>query len=223
MFKNMGSVFHGGREGKGFYIVLGLCALVVGTSSWILLQGAGTDVEDAENPEAVAVMQIEPWEPVEEALPVISQPMATPAPTAAPTAPAAEGFSWPVDGPLVRGHSGQSLQYDATMSDWRSHEGLDIACGEGSPVMAAAGGTVVEVWEDPMLGVCLELEHGEGINTIYANLAPEPAVSAGQWVNRGQLLGHVGSTALGEAAEDSHLHFAMTSYGETVDPENYLR
>lgn len=222
MLKNIGSVFHGGREGKGFYIVLGLCALVVGTSSWILLQGAGTDVEEAENPEAMAVMQIEPWAPVEETLPVISQPAPTPAPTPSPAPPVSEGFSWPVEGAVSRGHSGQSLQYDATMSDWRSHEGVDIACEDGTPVAAAAGGTVVEVWEDPLLGVCLELEHGDGMNTVYANLAPEPAVSAGQWVNQGQLLGHVGRSARGEAAEAGHLHFAMTLYGETVDPEEYL-
>ncbi len=228
MFQHKGSVFGGSREGKGFYIVLGLCALVVGTSSWILLRGAGTDVEEAENSEAVsAMMQIEPWESMEETAPAMAEtalvPTPVPTPTAAPADTIPESFARPVDGAVSRAHSGQTLQYDATMGDWRSHAGIDIACEIGTPVTAAAAGTVAEVWEDPLLGVCLELDHGGGFSTVYANLQPEPAVSVNQTVREGDLVGHVGTSAMAEAAETSHLHFGINLYGESVNPEDYLR
>lgn len=222
MFKKMGSVFSGSQGGKGFYIVLGLCAAVVGTSSWILLSGGGTDVEDDGSLETagVAIREESPiYEPMEDAAEV----MAGAAAAAAEAEPeSAAAYLWPVDGVIERADSGQTLQYDSTMADWRCHEGLDIACGHGTPVMAAASGTVVRVWEDPLLGVSVEIQHEDGVNTLYANLAADPAVSAGQYVSRGQTVGHVGGSALGEAAEVSHLHFAMTQNGLNTDPENYL-
>lgn len=224
MFKKMGSVFSGSQGGKGFYIVLGLCAAVVGTSSWILLSGGGTDVDDgnletagvAIREEAVVTMlpQSEAAETMAEASPAAS--------AAAQESAAAEEYLWPVDGVIERADSGQTLQYDATMADWRCHEGLDIACTHGTPVLAAADGTVVRVWEDPLLGVSVEIQHEDGVNSVYANLAPDPAVSAGQLVSQGQTVGHVGGSALGEAAEVSHLHFEMTRNGLNADPEDYL-
>lgn len=223
MFKKMGSVFSGSQGGKGFYIVLGLCAAVVGTSSWILLSGGGTDVDDGSMETAGAAIR-------EEEIVILPQDdaaavMAEAAPAAAETlqeSAVAEEYLWPVDGIIQRPDSGQTLQYDATMADWRCHEGLDIACNHGSPVTAAASGTVVRVWEDALLGVSVEIQHENGVNTIYANLASDPAVSAGQFVSQGQTVGHVGGSALGEAAEASHLHFEMTRNGLNADPEDYL-
>lgn len=220
MFKKMGSVFSGSQGGKGFYIVLGLCAAVVGTSSWILLSGGGTDVDDGSMETAGVAIREEAADaalPQEEAAAVMAE-----AEEASVQESLEEEYLWPVDGVIQRPDSGQTLQYDATMADWRCHEGLDIACTHGTPVLAAASGTVVRVWEDPLLGVSVEIQHDDGVNTIYANLASEPAVSAGQLVSRGQTVGHVGGSALGEAAEVSHLHFEMTQNGLNADPEDYL-
>lgn len=225
MFKKMGSLFDGSRGGKGFYIVLCLCALVVGSSSWLLLSGAGTDVEDEAYQQAAdsGMAEVSP-EYEQERLPVMAQSSQVPAEaTEAPREDTgAVGYLWPVEGAVSRSYAMESLQYDATMGDWRSHDGLDIACDNGTPVLAAADGLVMQVWKDDLLGTCVEIRHDKGVHTVYGNLAPNPSVSAGQTVTRGDVLGVVGGSALGEAAEVSHLHFAMSSSGLSVDPGDYL-
>ena len=228
MFENKGSVFGGSQGGKGFYIVLCLCALVVGTSSWLLLSGAGTDVEEDGNMEvagsAIREEAVVTMLPQEEAAEVMAA-AETPAEAAQTAAEGDEweGYIWPVDGVVERPYAMQTLLYDVTMADWRCHEGLDIACTNGTPVQAAASGTVVRVWEDVLLGVSVEIQHDNGVNSVYANLAPNPSVSAGQRVSQGQEVGLVGGSALGEAAQAGHLHFSMTQNGLTANPEDYLR
>lgn len=214
----------GAMGGKGFYIVLCLCALVVGTSSWLLLSGAGTDVEEDGNMEVAgsaireeAMVTMLPREEAAEVMAAVEE-----AAPAAQESAEREGYLWPVDGVVERSYAMQTLQYDVTMADWRCHEGLDIACSNGTPVQAAASGTVVRVWEDALLGVSVEIQHEDGVNSVYANLAPDPSVSAGQKVSQGQEVGLVGGSALGEAAQASHLHFSMTQNGLTANPEDYL-
>lgn len=225
MFRKMGSLFDGSRGGKGFYIVLCLCALVVGSSSWLLLSGAGTDVEDEVYQETAGSVtgDIGPdYEP--ESLPVMA-PESTPvsdSPTDAQESVQTQDYLWPVDGEISRSYAMESLQYDRTMADWRSHDGVDIACADGTSVLASADGMVVRVWKDDLLGTCVELAHEGGVNTVYANLAPNVTVSAEQAVTRGQELGVVGGSALAEAAEVSHLHFAVTQNGLSADPQDYL-
>lgn len=220
MFKKLESMFDGSRDSKGFYIVLCLCAAVVGTSSWLLLSGTGTDVEDSAGEQA-AVYVAEADPDGGETAAVMAQ--STPEPTEQPQEAAEDaGYIWPVSGAVERPYAMQTLLYDVTMCDWRCHEGVDIACANGTEVCAAADGTVVRVWEDGLLGVCLEIQHDDGVNSVYANLAAEPAVTAGQRVQQGQVLALVGGSALGEAAQSGHLHFAMSRNGLSADPLDYL-
>lgn len=131
-------------------------------------------------------------------------------------------FIWPVSGMLERGYDSQTLSYDATMADWRSHRGWDIAAGLGGHVLAAADGTVGAIYEDPLYGTTVEIEHGEGVVSVYANLAAEPTVSVGQTVQVGDVIGAVGESALCEVGEGFHLHFAMKLNGENADPALWL-
>jgi murein DD-endopeptidase MepM/ murein hydrolase activator NlpD len=61
-----------------------------------------------------------------------------------------------------------------------------------------------------------------GFSTVYANLEENPAVSPGDWVETGAVIGTVGSSALSEVSEESHLHFAVRLNGEDRDPMEYL-
>ena len=88
--------------------------------------------------------------------------------------------------------------------------------------MAAAKGTVAEVYEDDLLGTTVVIDHGEGLKSTYSNLAATPTVAAGDSVNMGDVIGSVGNTAIGETGEVIHLHFAMTKDGVSVDPAEYL-
>ena len=86
----------------------------------------------------------------------------------------------------------------------------------------AAAGTVVSVTGNDLLGTTVEIDHGNGVHSVYANLAASPTVATGDIVSMGQVIGSVGSTALGETNQVSHLHFAMTESGLSADPTLYL-
>ena len=231
-------------EGKGFYIVLFLCAAVIAASAWILLADARTDVEELESTDSVAAIS----DVVVTMLPA-GTPMDTPAPAeesfleeeaasepqeetlaeeeedyaAEPTyTETVTTYVWPVQGGVEVPYAMETLLYDATMADWRTHDGVDIACSLGDEVLAAADGLVAGVREDDLYGTVVEIDHQNGVHSIYANLASQPLVSEGDRVTMGQTIGSVGKTALAETNVVPHLHLAMTLDGVRTDPMNYL-
>ena len=230
-------------EGKGFYIVLFLCVAAIGISGYYLFDTLLRDTPEApvaataritvtptpaptpaavsERPAAQTVRPAPAQTPAPEETPPPSAPPAEPEEAALPqTGPAA--FVWPVQGQLLTAFSADELFYNPTMGDWRTHGGLDVAAIQGAEVRASAAGTVTSVTQDPLMGTTVTVEHGGGFTTTYANLAPAPAVEAGDSVASGQVLGLVGDTAIAESALGSHLHFAIAVDGTEVDPLDYL-
>ena len=130
----------------------------------------------------------------------------------------------PVSGTLTRRHSVDTQVFSPTLQEYRIHLGIDIATEESAPVLAAAAGTVAQVWEDPMMGWCVAVSHAGDCLTVYKNLAAELAegIEANATVQKGQLIGHVGETALHEIADEPHLHMEMTVKGLQVDPLEYF-
>ena len=57
------------------------------------------------------------------------------------------------------------------MNDYRTHDGIDIACKAGDEVFAVSGGTIQNVYYDPLMGYCVSIDHGKGMVTTYKNLA----------------------------------------------------
>lgn len=133
-------------------------------------------------------------------------------------------MSLPTQGKLVKKHSVDVQVFSQTMKDFRVHTGIDIATAVDAEVFAAAGGTVKKIWEDPMMGWCVALEHSGDCMTVYKNLAKELAtgLAEGNSIQKGQLLGRVGDTALLEIADEPHLHMEMTVKGLQVDPLEYF-
>lgn len=134
----------------------------------------------------------------------------------------ASAFAWPLSGDVCQGYSVDSLLYDRTMADWRTHAAMDIEGDPGEKIKAAADGTVERIYTDPMYGVTVILYHGAGLRSVYANLAGTPAVDAGDAVALGQVIGSIGGTADAENGDVSHLHFAMTLDELRVNPMDYL-
>jgi murein DD-endopeptidase MepM/ murein hydrolase activator NlpD len=128
----------------------------------------------------------------------------------------------PVEGEIVMVYAMDSLGYNPTTRDWRTHNGVDIAAEEGSKVFAAADGTVYTVYEDDTMGMTVVIRHRDGYITKYASLASEVTVKAGDTVTLGQQIGYVGNTALLESAIGDHLHFSVTCNDEPVDPAEFL-
>jgi murein DD-endopeptidase MepM/ murein hydrolase activator NlpD len=131
-------------------------------------------------------------------------------------------YTWPVVGDIAVVYSVEELIYNETMSDWRTHDGIDIAGVIGTKVVATADGTVTDVKSDDLLGTTVIIDHGNGLVSIYANLAKTPVVKTGDKVAMGAVIGAIGDTALGETNETSHLHFAMAKDNLPVDPIKYL-
>ena len=178
---------------------------------------------------SVPVMSVEeePGEsvglPFEAGAPVLVEPL--PAPDEAVTAAETAGeraFLWPVSGEVLRPYSADALRYDRTMADWRTHGGTDLQAALGSEVLAVSDGAVSAVYTDPMLGAVVEIDHGDGLVSVYANLDPAAEVAVGRTVRAGERIALVGATALGESGEGSHLHFAMRRNGAPLDPEEIL-
>ena len=122
---------------------------------------------------------------------------------------------------MLTAFSMEELVYNQTLGDWRTHDGVDIAADSGAAVLAACGGTVQAVTEDPLLGTTVVLAHDDGYQTTYANLQPHPDVAAGEEVSAGQIIGAVGSTAAAES-DMPHLHFAVSRDGKAVNPGEFL-
>lgn len=127
-------------------------------------------------------------------------------------------------GSLTKKHSVDTQVFSPTLNEYRVHLGIDIATEASAPVSAVADGTVAQLWEDPMMGWCVALDHTGECVTVYKNLAKDFAdgIEVGATVREGQLLGHVGDTAMMEIAEDPHLHMEMTVKGLQVDPLEYF-
>ena len=101
-------------------------------------------------------------------------------------------FIWPVEGHITQPYSSE-------------HYAIDIAAEEGTPVMAAASGTVVTAEWDDRCGNLVALSHGDGLITRYTHLL-DYQVAVGDQVDQGQQIGRVGST--GEST-GPHLHFEI--------------
>jgi murein DD-endopeptidase MepM/ murein hydrolase activator NlpD len=119
------------------------------------------------------------------------------------------GFIWPVNGPVV---SPFGMRWGVL------HAGIDIAVPAGTPIRAAASGTVVLAAYTDGYGNYTCIDHGGGISTCYAHQSSY-AVSSGQSVDQGQVIGSVGCT--GHCFGD-HLHFEVRVNGSPVDPLGYL-
>ena len=117
-------------------------------------------------------------------------------------------FIWPVSGQI----SQRYVWY---------HKGLDISNRAGPGVLAADSGRVVQAgWPDNFgYGNRVLIDHGNGYQTLYAHLASISVVE-GQTVNRGDVIGIMGSTG---RSSGTHLHFEVRENGAALDPLGFLR
>ena len=96
-----------------------------------------------------------------------------------------------------------------------NHQGLDIAFPSGTKVLACESGTVTKAGWYSGYGLCVIIDHGKGIQTLYAHLSKVNA-KKGQKVVRGQYIGNVGSTG---NSTGPHLHLGVMLKGSFVNPE----
>ena len=140
--------------------------------------------------------------------------------------PTANVIEWvcPAAGSVIKEYSADVPVFSLTMEDYRVHAGIDIAGDAGDDVLAAADGTIEDVYYDPMMGQTVVVAHADGYKSVYQNMqkAVPDGVTVGATVKGGQKIGSIGDTALIEISESPHLHFQMTCGGKNVDPLSYI-
>ena len=130
----------------------------------------------------------------------------------------------PVNGEVIWDYAMDELIYSATLDQWTTHCGVDIACKQGDPVHAVKEGRVESVYEDDAYGITVVIVHKNGHKTVYSNLAQdEKLIKAGVSVKANTVIGSCGKTAKFECADKSHIHFEYHVNGKPVNPHKYVR
>ena len=180
---------------RGFYIALAVCLIAIGGAAWTAVNTIGRtpdpidypsdsflgyesyveDTEEADNPvsgipaaEASEPAESESKEPERGSVGAQKKDESYPSSEAAVSAKIY--YVLPVSGNVTKIFNDKELQYSATYKDWRLHEGIDIEAPKGSQVVAVADGVVTDVFDDPLMGHTVVIEHGGGIIAYYSGL-----------------------------------------------------
>jgi murein DD-endopeptidase MepM/ murein hydrolase activator NlpD len=124
-----------------------------------------------------------------------------------------------VDGYIT---SSYGMRFHPVYKRWALHDGTDFGASCGTPVRAAASGTVVAMYFNEGYGNRVIIDHGYkrgvGLGTSYNHLSGY-ATFVGERVERGEVIGYVGNTGYSTGC---HLHFMVFENGATVDPMRWL-
>jgi murein DD-endopeptidase MepM/ murein hydrolase activator NlpD len=123
---------------------------------------------------------------------------------------------WPVEGPIT---SSFGEREDPFNGEGAFHKGIDISGNLGEPVRAPADGTVLMAGPASGYGQEVMLDHGHGVHTLYGHLSGF-AVTAGQDIRRGDVIGYVGSEG---RSTGPHLHYEVRIHDTPVNPHKYMR
>lgn len=129
----------------------------------------------------------------------------------------AEGFRWPL--PIagqVTTEFGATQNVNGVIST--GHSGMDIAAPYGTPIYAAHDGKISSTTGHWTYGNVVMVDNGDGVTTLYAHMS-SIAVSVGQNVKQGDVIGYVGSTG---NSTGNHLHFEVRINGVRQNPRNYV-
>jgi murein DD-endopeptidase MepM/ murein hydrolase activator NlpD len=127
----------------------------------------------------------------------------------------------PVGWPVVGGYISSGFGYRVDPFNGRRafHDGVDIADRLGAHVKAAASGVVSFAGVEPGYGLMVEINHGNGISTVYAH-TKKTLVKVGEKVEKGQEIALVGSSG---RSTGPHLHFEIRRNGHAINPRSFLR
>lgn len=129
---------------------------------------------------------------------------------------------FPVAGEVLSAFSDGELVYNQTLGVWETHNGIDIAADNGADVAAMTNGVIDAIWDDPLWGCCVTIDHQNSVVSYYYGLSNQLAVTVGDTVDSGDIIGMTGNTAAAEIAVEPHIHFALKRNGEWIDPVQFV-
>ena len=135
------------------------------------------------------------------------------------TANNVDGVTWLMPCSYSAFTSPFGYRYHPLSGVWKMHNGVDLAGTQGSPIYATRSGYVtVAAYQYGGAGHYVALSHGDGFGSIYMHMT-HYIVSAGDYVDAGQVIGYMGSTG---GSTGVHLHFGISYNGVYVNPADYI-
>lgn len=131
-------------------------------------------------------------------------------------------FGLPTNGAtIIKDYSDTKLQFNETLNKWEAHFSVDLT-GDDTSVLSVLDGTVSDVSYKYMSGYIVTIDHADGFSSVYASLDENVEVKEGDKVSKGQKIGTMSTSAVGEAGYGAHLDFTLKQNGVEVDPNNYI-
>lgn len=228
-------------SGKGFYVALAISLVAVGAAVFVAMNQTMNSLTDEgtakknsssknewgftqdvnQNQSNIPVSSSKPQSSSQQS--VSSRTSVVSSQSKEPSGTSQITFTMPLNGEVINAFSNGDLVKSKTLNEWRTHDGIDIKSELGKPVKSCAAGTVADVSEDPLWGVCVTIKHNGGYVSYYYGLDKNVKVSKNQKVELNQQIGAVGDTAIIETAEEPHLHFAMKKDNKWVDPTKVIQ
>lgn len=227
------------KKGINFYVALGICILAVGVAGWTTYDsikrftGPDDDVNvsnvspkykvktensaknTARKPTSNAnseSKQMSGSRPAQESDEQQSVSV---------NAQASGTIVYPTSKDIIKDFSGENPVFSKTLNDWRTHEGIDLAAEQGSKIKSITNGKVKEIYNDPLYGATMVVEHEGGFVAYYSGLGETTLVNANDVVEAGQEIASINDIPC-EAADGYHLHLAIKKDGKFINPKEIL-
>ncbi len=195
-------------EKQGFPIVVTVCvAVITATAVWRTNQQ-----EVYVSPTPPVMEDLSAAQLIQQSLRHVATP--TPAPTTA-----LPKWQPPLDQiEVLRSFSTEEMHQSKVTGIWTVHDALDLKADRGTKIRAIADGIVTDSGNDRLYGAWLKIDHGEGIEALYAGMSLPGAFLPGDDVRMGDLIGFSGNGMAEETDLEPHLHLRVTRDGMPLDP-----
>ncbi len=130
-------------------------------------------------------------------------------------------ISWPIDGNVLMNYSMDQTVYFATLDQYKYNPALIIEGTAGQEVWSAREGKVTSIKTDPQTGITVTVDLGNGYQAVYGQLK-DVAVSEGQQVGKGELIGYLSEPTKYYSVEGPNLYFELLKDGEPINPLEFL-
>lgn len=128
---------------------------------------------------------------------------------------------YPTNKNIIKEYSGNNPVFSKTFGDWRTHNGIDLEAEQGSKIKAITNGTVQEIYNDPLLGTTMSIQHEGDFIAYYSGLGETTLVNVGDKVEAGQEIASINDIPC-ESADGYHLHLSVKKDDKFINPIDIL-
>ncbi len=201
---------------NALYLILTACILAVGLSVTLILVNKQNENQITVEPDVPVIIDPDPIGP--------DTPVDEPDTPIIPSEPVDKPviFIMPVGNSSSVGAYTETMVWNGTLGRFTAHLAIDFFADEGTPVLAVYDGTIESIETSLIYGTTITIDHGNGLKSVYNSLAEGDAVTQGQVVKQGDVIGEVSVSNRQEYKSGAHLHFEVYENGEKIDPVKYL-